>query len=138
MATGLGEPTARRPKKLRDCGAYTTPYTATAARRPAIVTLTMNPALDVTASTARVHPSSKVRCYNDRYDPGGGGINAARIAHLLGADVLALFPIGGQTGELLVDLLIREGVPYRRGEIPGRTPGSVPPDGESKSRGAGG
>ncbi|HLR98610.1 1-phosphofructokinase family hexose kinase [Mycolicibacillus parakoreensis] len=108
-----------------------TPYTATAARRPAIVTLTMNPALDVTASTARVHPSSKVRCYNDRYDPGGGGINAARIAHLLGADVLALFPIGGQTGELLVDLLIREGVPYRRVEIPGRTRESFTVDEES-------
>lgn len=98
---------------------------------PTIVTLTMNPALDVTASADRVHPSSKVRCYNDRYDPGGGGVNAARIAHVLGADVLALFPAGGQTGELLVDLLIREGVPYRRVEIPGRTRESFTVDEES-------
>lgn len=88
---------------------------------PTIVTLTMNPALDITASAERVHPSSKVRCFNDRYDPGGGGVNAARIAHMLGADVLAVFPAGGQPGELLVDLLTREGVPFRRVEIPGRT-----------------
>lgn len=108
-----------------------TPSTSAAGPRPAIVTLTMNPALDVTAATARVHPSSKVRCYNDRYDPGGGGINAARIAHLLGADVLALFPVGGQTGELLVDLIIREGVPFRRVEIPGRTRESFTVDEES-------
>jgi len=50
-----------------------------------IVTLTMNPALDITTHTERVIPTDKVRCGLPRYDPGGGGINVARIAHVLGA-----------------------------------------------------
>ncbi|MGB8210382.1 MAG: 1-phosphofructokinase family hexose kinase, partial [Mycobacterium sp.] len=49
----------------------------------AIVTLTMNPALDITTDTDRVIPTDKMRCGVPRYDPGGGGINVARIAHVL-------------------------------------------------------
>ena len=39
-----------------------------------IATLTMNPAMDLSTSTARVAPTSKLRCSLPRYDPGGGGI----------------------------------------------------------------
>ena len=41
----------------------------------AIVTLTMNPALDIATSTDRVEPTHKLRCARPRYDPGGGGEN---------------------------------------------------------------
>lgn len=95
-----------------------TPPDGTAA---AIVTLTMNPALDVTATTDKVRPTSKVRCHSARHDPGGGGINVARVAHALGAAALAVFPAGGQTGDLLIDLLADERVPLRRIGIAGRT-----------------
>lgn len=80
--------------------------------RPTIVTLTMNPALDISTTTDRVHHTSKVRCHGVRHDPGGGGINVARIAHVLGAPVTAVFPIGGHTGELLTDMLEHSGVSY--------------------------
>ena len=55
------------------------------ARRVQLVTLTMNPALDITTSIDVVRPTDKMRCKTTRYDPGGGGINVARVAHVLGA-----------------------------------------------------
>ncbi len=82
------------------------------AGRPQIVTLTMNPALDITTSVDVVRPTDKLRCAATRYDAGGGGINVAHIAHMLGGSALAVFPAGGATGGLLVKLLGDEGVPF--------------------------
>lgn len=81
---------------------------------PAIVTLTMNPALDITTSAPQVRPTSKIRCFGARYDPGGGGINVARTAHVLGESVSAVFPVGGPTGDLVTELLGKADVPFRR------------------------
>ena len=79
-----------------------------------IVTLTMNPALDITTNTDRVSLTDKLRCGIPRYDPGGGGINVARIAHVLGESVLALFPAGGHTGDKVTDLVAESGVQVQR------------------------
>jgi 6-phosphofructokinase 2 len=76
----------------------------------AIVTLTMNPALDIATVTDRVLPEHKLRCEAPRYDPGGGGINVARAVHALGGDALAIFPAGGAAGEMIGHLLHQEGV----------------------------
>lgn len=76
-----------------------------------IVTLTMNPALDASTAVPFVLPDQKLRCEVPHYDPGGGGINVARVIHRLGGDALAAFPIGGAAGELLQSLLGAEGVP---------------------------
>ena len=75
-----------------------------------IVTLTMNPALDIATSTDRVEPTHKLRCAPPRYDPGGGGINVARAVHALGGDAVAIFPVGGPAGEMIHHLLDQEGV----------------------------
>lgn len=83
---------------------------------PRIVTLTMNPALDITTSVDVVQPTSKLRCSATRYDPGGGGVNVARIAHALGGSAFAVLPAGGSHGGLLTRLLSEAGVPF--GEIP--------------------
>ena len=48
-----------------------------------IVTLTMNPALDIATSTATVQRTEKLRCSAARYDPGGGGVNVAHVADVL-------------------------------------------------------
>ena len=63
-----------------------------------IVTLTMNPALDITTSADQVRPTDKIRCRGARYDAGGGGINVARVASVLGGSVSAVFPVGGANG----------------------------------------
>lgn len=77
---------------------------------PQIVTLTMNPALDIATATEVVRPTHKLRCEEPLYDPGGGGINVARAIHRLGGDALAVFPVGGLSGERLCQLLQTEGV----------------------------
>ncbi len=87
-----------------------------ALSRAQIVTLTMNPALDITTSVDVVRPTDKLRCETIRYDPGGGGINVARIAHVLGGSVSAVFPAGGPTGGLITTLLTDAGVRFR--EVP--------------------
>jgi 6-phosphofructokinase 2 len=75
-----------------------------------IITLTMNPAIDVSASVARVEPIRKLRCGASRRDAGGGGINVARVARRFGADVTAIYPAGGFVGQLLTRLVEEEGV----------------------------
>lgn len=75
-----------------------------------VVTLTLNPAIDVSTSTDRVEPTRKLRCTPGRRDPGGGGINVARVARRLGAEALAIYPAGGFTGRLLQQLVDREEV----------------------------
>jgi 6-phosphofructokinase 2 len=77
---------------------------------PAIVTLTINPAVDIFVNVARVEPTAKLRCSPPKRDPGGGGINVARVAHRLGADVAAIYPTGGALGKLLQRLVEREGI----------------------------
>ncbi|MCG7592616.1 1-phosphofructokinase family hexose kinase [Mycobacterium sp. PSTR-4-N] len=75
-----------------------------------VVTLTMNSALDVAVDADTVRPTDKVRCRAARYDAGGGGINVARFAHVLGADVAAIFTAGGFTGARIVDIVEATGV----------------------------
>ena len=75
-----------------------------------IVTITINPAVDIFVSTARVEPTRKMRTSAPKRDPGGGGINVARVAFRLGAKVTAIYPASGAIGRLLTRLLEREGI----------------------------
>jgi 6-phosphofructokinase 2 len=77
---------------------------------PDIVTLTINPAVDIFVNVGRVEPTRKMRCSPPKRDPGGGGINVARVAQRLGGDVTAIYPIGGQIGKLLQRLVELEGI----------------------------
>lgn len=76
----------------------------------AILTVTMNPSIDISASTDKVVPVRKLRCANVRRDPGGGGINVARVVKRLGGDCRALYPAGGAPGRLLHGLLDQEDI----------------------------
>jgi 6-phosphofructokinase 2 len=75
-----------------------------------VVTLTMNPSIDLSVSVERVAPFHKLRTSDERRDPGGGGINVARVLKRLGADVAAVYPSGGALGQLLRQLVDREGI----------------------------
>lgn len=86
-----------------------------------IATLTLNPAIDLSTSTARVVPTSKLRCGLPRYDPGGGGINVARVVASLGGQAVAVYPAGGPFGDMLVRILDELGLPQRRVAIAGET-----------------
>lgn len=72
-----------------------------------IATLTMNPAIDVAYETDRVFHTHKIRARQEHYDPGGGGINVARVIARLGGTARAHYLAGGATGtafDALLDL----------------------------------
>ena len=75
-----------------------------------IITVTLNPAIDVSTSVGKIAPFTKLRCAVARQQPGGGGINIARVVQRLGGDVSAIYPAGGASGQLLRALMDREGV----------------------------
>jgi 6-phosphofructokinase 2 len=78
---------------------------------PPIVTLTMNPTIDENSSVEYVFSDVKLRCRAPSLEPGGGGINVARAVARLGGEALAVYAAGGPSGDLLKQLLDREGVP---------------------------
>lgn len=65
----------------------------------------MNPAIDVAYETDRVFHTHKIRTQREHYDPGGGGINVARVIARLGGTARAYYLAGGATGATLDDLL---------------------------------
>jgi 6-phosphofructokinase 2 len=79
----------------------------------AIVTLTMNPAIDVATSVQSVRPRDKLRCERPARSPGGGGVNVARVVRRLDGDGCALWTCGGATGETLRQLLDAEQCPHK-------------------------
>jgi 6-phosphofructokinase 2 len=64
-----------------------------------ILTLTLNPALDVLTTIDKVSDTHKMRCGAVIKHPGGGGVNVARVLHRLGANCVAAYLEGGVTGE---------------------------------------
>lgn len=75
-----------------------------------VLTVTLNPALDLTTSTGRLLPLQKLRCAAPRLDPGGGGVNVSRAIKELGGESRAFVAIGGSTGNQLRALLDRAGL----------------------------
>jgi len=92
----------------------------TAPPRP-ILTLTINPALDVSTSTEHVVSEHKMRCGASRLDPGGGGVNVARVVQRLGGQALAVYTAGGPTGEAFRRLIEAERIPTVAVPIHGST-----------------
>ena len=90
-----------------------------------IITVTLNPALDISTATAAVRPGRKLRCEMPRVDPGGGGINVSRVIRRLGGESLALVALAGATGERLRASLEAEGIAARFLRAPGETRESV-------------
>ncbi|MDJ0992914.1 MAG: hexose kinase [Dinoroseobacter sp.] len=75
-----------------------------------ILTITLNPAVDYAASVEKVEAGPKLYCSAPRIDPGGGGVNVARVIGRLGGQVAALVIEGGAMGQRLIDLMSAEGV----------------------------
>ena len=78
-----------------------------------VVSLTINPCIDVSSSVPRVVPEDKLRCDAPQYDPGGGGINVAHVVKILGGRSCALWTRGGVIGQFLGTLLDAHGLEHR-------------------------
>ncbi|PRY21769.1 6-phosphofructokinase 2 [Aliiruegeria haliotis] len=90
-----------------------------------ILTITLNPALDMNTEAQRVIPDVKLRCAEPTVDPGGGGINVARAIQHMGGEASAIVAIAGHNGNRLLELLMAEGIPTMPIPSPGETRSSV-------------
>jgi 6-phosphofructokinase 2 len=90
-----------------------------------ILTVTLNPALDIATSVDHVVPGVKLRCSQPQTDPGGGGINVARAIQLLGGKARAFVALGGDTGQSLRNLLDSFDMDLVVYEAPGETRQSI-------------
>lgn len=75
-----------------------------------IITLTLNPSIDKSATFSGLIPEQKIRCESPRYDAGGGGINVSKAIARLGEKSLCVFTAGGSTGERLEKLIQDEDI----------------------------
>ncbi|MEM7491684.1 MAG: PfkB family carbohydrate kinase, partial [Pseudomonadota bacterium] len=75
-----------------------------------IITVTLNPALDLSTEAPVVIPDRKLRCSAPLVHPGGGGVNISRAVANLGGTSRALLAFGGMTGQQLVHLIEAEGL----------------------------
>ena len=90
-----------------------------------VVTLTMNPAIDTSASVDEIIPQKKLRCGNPLNEPGGGGINVSRAMKRLGGESLCFYTAGGPYGSILTELLDAEDIPHEPISIQGATRESI-------------
>ncbi|WP_308388771.1 1-phosphofructokinase [Acidithiobacillus sp. AMEEHan] len=70
-----------------------------------IVTLTLNPAVDVSYEFAQLLPDQKTHASSTRFDPGGNGINVARALKELFVCAHSCCVVAGHVGRLLQTLL---------------------------------
>ena len=82
-----------------------------------IVTVTPNPVVDIATSVDELAPDRKLRCSSMHLEPGGGGVNCARVVAELGGRAHAVYAAGRATGTLLDGLLDDEELQRTRVEI---------------------
>ena len=90
-----------------------------------IATLSLNPTIDLMTETDLVRPTHKIRTANETYEPGGGGVNVARVVMELGGDAFVICPAGGFTGQMMEELLGRIPLPRVIVPIAGNTRVSI-------------
>ncbi|MGF7034037.1 1-phosphofructokinase [Paenibacillus mucilaginosus] len=86
-----------------------------------VLTVTLNPSIDKTIVLPELRVGSLNRTSEVRLDPGGKGINVARLLHEFGVGVTAAGWSGGAEGEALMGYLKRDGIAASFTPVQGRT-----------------
>lgn len=86
-----------------------------------VLTVTLNPALDLSARVPRMIAGPKLRLEDTSYDPGGGGVNVARAITLLEGRALAWVALAGASGAQHLGLLQAQAVSVHEFQAPGAT-----------------
>jgi 6-phosphofructokinase 2 len=71
------------------------------------LSISLNPTIDISSEAEKIAPIQKTRTHNEKFHPGGGGVNVARVIAMLGGTVELLFLAGGAMGPILEDYLDR-------------------------------
>ena len=85
-----------------------------------ILTVTLNPALDVSLWLSGFDTDEPNTVLRERTDAGGKGINVARVLHALGVPVRTIGLAGGENGGVLRGLLEADGLAFDFMSIAGR------------------
>ncbi|HET6161026.1 MAG TPA: 1-phosphofructokinase family hexose kinase [Dongiaceae bacterium] len=93
-----------------------------------ILTVALNPALDLSTSVPRMLANRKLRCAGALLEPGGGGVNVSRVIRRFGGRSTAFVALGGPTGRTLRELMEREGLDVAEFPIAGATRQNVTVD----------
>jgi len=80
------------------------------AEAGSVLTVTLNPTVDVSTSVDQLVPDRKLRAPGWRREPGGGGVNVSRVLRRLGVPSTAFVVVGGATGAELATLMRDEGL----------------------------
>jgi len=86
-----------------------------------ILTLTLNPAIDLTITTNRIVYDDRTFILDEQEHAGGKGINAAQVIYSYQGDVHAIAPIGGETGQRFAHLLAAARIPVTLIPVSGET-----------------
>ena len=76
-----------------------------------VLTVTLNPSIDKTVLVEKLKPFKLNRILDTRLDPGGKGINVARVLKNFGVEILATGLIAGENGKKLLIDLDQTGIP---------------------------
>jgi len=86
-----------------------------------ILTITLNPALDIATETPVMAAGAKLRCHESQESAGGGGVNISRAIRFLGGHSKAFVALGGFIGQRLQADLLAEKVEVECFEFDGET-----------------
>lgn len=86
-----------------------------------ILTVTLNPALDLTYTVDELVPHGTHRVAAVAERPGGKGLNVAAVLHAAGEPVRATGLLGGSTGARVTELMARDALPSSFTAIAGET-----------------
>ncbi len=86
-----------------------------------ILTLTINPAIDVTYTIDTLTPGESHRVHDVSQRAGGKGVNVARVLHEQGRDALVVAPIGGAAGHTFARDLDDAGISHHLIEVSSET-----------------
>jgi len=69
------------------------------------LSVSLNPAIDVSCTAENIRPTVKIRTHDQVNDPGGCGVNVARVIERLGGKPDLLYLAGGVTGAMLQEII---------------------------------
>lgn len=99
-----------------------------------ILTITLNPALDLATRVERMEPGRKLRCEGARLDPGGGGVNVSRVIRAFGGRSTAFVALGGPTGRMMRELMRGQKLELAEFPIKGDTRQDITVDEQAQRR----